>query len=45
MQSLFVFILFIAALGYLASLLYKSFTASKGCANHCTKCKVEFEKP
>jgi len=45
MQNIIIVLLFIGALGYVANILYKSFTTSKGCASNCGKCKVDFEKP
>ncbi len=45
MQIILIILLFIAALGYLARLLYKSFTTTNGCASNCGKCKVDFDIP
>ena len=45
-QQILVILIFLAAVGYLARMLYKSFQAkSTGCATGCGKCgAVDFEK-
>jgi hypothetical protein len=45
MQIVIVWVLFIAALGYMVRVLYKLFTTTKGCASNCGKCKVDFDIP
>jgi hypothetical protein len=43
-QQLVVTIIFIAAVAYLARLVYRSFQAKTACATGCGKCGVDFKK-
>jgi hypothetical protein len=43
MQTLTIVILFIAALLYLARVIYRSF-ASSGCSSGCGSCGIDFSK-
>jgi hypothetical protein len=44
-QHLIIGIIFLAAILYVARMLYKSFTAKSGCSTGCGQCNaVDFEK-
>ncbi|MET4080619.1 hypothetical protein ABIB40_000563 [Pedobacter sp. UYP30] len=45
LQAIIVFLLFFAAIAYVARLVYKSIIAKKdGCGAGCNKCGVDFSK-
>jgi hypothetical protein len=43
-QHLIIAILFLAALAYLVSMVYKSFRARSGCSSGCGSCGIDFSK-
>lgn len=43
-QQLIIAILFLAALGYVGYLIYKSFLAKSGCTTGCGSCGIDFNK-
>jgi hypothetical protein len=43
-QLILVFLLFSAAVIYVARMIYRNFTRKTGCASGCGKCAVDFSK-
>jgi len=40
-QQIFIAILFIAAIGYVGRMIYRSFQAKHACSSGCGKCSVD----